>query len=173
MQFGMVSPAEAAPKQRAAVQRMLEADSTIAEVQFALAGLLTWTDWDWEGAEEAFRRAIEINPGYAEARAYYSHLLAFLARPEEAMEQADLAVELDPLNSLIGALSCVTLGLVGRYDEAVVRCEETLRVDPTQPVARGGLNIAWRGLGRYDEGLEQSIANIRTRGDEELARGRM
>ena len=169
-QFGLVSPAEAAPKVRAAAQRALEADSTIAEVHFTLALLRTWMDWDWEGAEEAFRRALEINPNYAEARAYYSHLLAFLARPDEAMEQADLAVAMDPLNSLIGALTCVTLGLVGRYDEALVRCEETLRVDPTQPVARGGRDIAWRGLGRYDEALEQSLANIRSRGDEELAR---
>jgi eukaryotic-like serine/threonine-protein kinase len=169
-QFGIVSPAEAAPKVRAATQRALKADSTIAEVQYTLAVMRTWTDWDWAGGEEAFRRAIEINPGYAEARALYSHLLVFLDRPEEAVEQADLAVEADPLNSLIRALTCVTLDLVGRYDEAVVRCEEALEADPTQPVARDGLSMAWRGLGRYDEALVNEIARYRLLGDEELAR---
>ena len=169
-QFGLVSPAEAGPKVRAAVQRALEADSTIAEVQFILAAMRTWTDWDWEGAEKAFRRALELNPNYAEARAYYSRLLVFLDRPEEAMEQADLAVARDPLNSLIGALSCVTLGHVGRYDESLARCEEVLRADPTQPVAHGGLRRALRNLRRYDEYMAHQTALFRSRGDEAYAR---
>jgi eukaryotic-like serine/threonine-protein kinase len=169
-QFGLASPAEARPQVRAATQRALEADSTIAEVQFILAVQRTWIDWDWEGAEEAFRRALELNPNYAEARAYYSHLLVFLARPEEAVEQADLAVELDPLNSLIGALSCVTLNLTARYEDALARCEETLRTDPTQPVARRGLGLALGGLGRFDELIANQLADARSSGDEELAR---
>ncbi len=168
-QFGLIPPAEAGPKHRAAAQRALEADSTIAEVQFILAVMRTWTDWDWAGAEEAFRRALELNPNYAEARAFYSHLLVFLDRPDEAMKQADLAVAMDPLNSLIGALSCVTLGHVSRYDEAVARCEEILRADPTQPVAHNGLNHALLSSGRYDEHLAAKIASSRSRGDEEFA----
>ena len=86
------------------------------------------------------------------------------------MEQAELAVAMDPLNSLIGALSCVTLAYVGGVDEAVARCEETLRMDPTNPVALGGLLSALADAGRYDEYLEQNIARLRTMGDEELAR---
>jgi tetratricopeptide (TPR) repeat protein len=168
-QFGLASPAEAGPKVRAAVQRALEADSTIAEIHFTLAVMRTWTDWDWAGAEQAFRRALELNANHAEARAYYSHLLVFLARPDEALEQADLAVTMDPLNSLVGALSCATLGLTGRASEAIVRCEETLRVDPKQPVASRGLALAWRNLGRQDEYLEHGIAYVRSRGDEEWA----
>jgi serine/threonine-protein kinase len=168
-QFGFVSPAEAGPKVRAATQRALQADSTMAEVQFSLAIMRTWTDWDWEGAEQAFRRAIELNPNYAEAHAYYSHLLVFLDRPEEAMEQVDLAVTMDPLNSLIGALSCFTLGHVGRNEEAVARCEEVIRVDPTQPVAHSGLVRALYDLGRHDEAMVARTARIRSRGDHELA----
>jgi TolB-like protein/Tfp pilus assembly protein PilF len=168
-QMGLTSPAEAGPKVRAAAQRALEADSTSAEVQFALAVMRTWTDWDWEGGEQAFRRALELNPNYAEARAYYAHLLAFLARPEEAVEQADLAVAMDPLSSLIGALGCVTLVRVGRSEEAVARCEEALRTDPTQPVAHRGLSSALLGSGRYDEALVRMIALRRSMGDEEVA----
>ena len=168
-QFGLTPPAEAGPKVRAAALRALEADSTIAEVQFILALMRTWTDWDWAGADEAFSRAIELNPNYAEARAFYSHLLVFLARSEEAMEQADLAVAMDPLNSLIGALSCITLDHVGRYDEALARCEEVLRADPTQPVAHEGLAVALRELGRFDEFMAHAIARSRSQGDEEFA----
>jgi tetratricopeptide (TPR) repeat protein len=168
-QFGLVSPAEAGPKARAAVQQALEADSTIAEVQFILAVMRTWIDWDWQGAEQAFRRALTLNSNYAEARAYYSHLLVFLARPDEAMQQADLAVAMDPLNPLIGALTCVTLSHIGRYEEAAARCEEILRADPTQPVAHGGLGHALLSSGRYEEHLAATIANARSRGDEEFA----
>jgi len=168
-QFGMVSPAEAGPKARAAAERALEADSTIAEVHYIIAVLRTWTDWDWQGAEEAFLRALDINPSYAEARAFYSHLLLFLARGEEAIEQADLAFAADPLNSLIGALSCVTLSYVARYEDAMARCDEALRVDPTNPVALDGRNNALRSAGRLDEFLANEIVRARALGDEEWA----
>jgi tetratricopeptide (TPR) repeat protein len=168
-QFGFAPPAEAGPEMRAAAQRALEADSTIAEVQFILGTTRTWADWDWVGGEQAFRRALELNPSYAEAHAYYSHLLAFLARPDEAMEQAELAVDMDPLNPLIRAMSCVTLRLVGRYDAAIARCEEALRADPMYPLALRGLASALRDSGRQDEYLEHNIAFLRSRGDEERA----
>ena len=44
------------------MEKALELDSTLAEAQFVVAGLRTWSDWDWEGAETAFRRVIE--PAY-------------------------------------------------------------------------------------------------------------
>ncbi len=168
-QFGIAAPAEAGPQVRAAVARALGADSTIAEVHYILAVLRTWTDWDWQGADEAFRAALELNPSYAEARAFYSHLLVFLARYDEAIQQADLAVAMDPLNSLISALSCVTLSFVDRYDEAIARCDEALRADPTQPVALDGRSIALRSSGRLDEFLANEIVRARARADEEYA----
>ncbi len=168
-QFGITPPTEAGPKVREAAEQALAADSTIAEVHFALAVLRTWTEWDWEGAEAAFRHAVELNPSYAEARAFYSHLLVFLARDDEAVEQADLAVAMDPLNSLIAALSCVALGFAGRYDEALARCDEAIRVDPTQPVAFDGRSNAFLFSGRLDEYVASEIARSRSLGDEEFA----
>jgi tetratricopeptide (TPR) repeat protein len=168
-QFALVSPAEAQPNVRAAAQRALEADSTIADVHFTLALMRTWMDWDWAGGEEAFRRALELNANYAEARAYYSHLLVFLGRSEEAVEQADLAVALDPLNSLIGALSSGILLHIGRYEEAAAGFEQALRADPTQRVALDGIVPALGMLGRYDEFMAIQISRSRDQGDEELA----
>ena len=169
-QFGLVSPAEAGPMVRAAARRALAADSTVAEVQFALAVQRTWSDYDWDAADHAFQRALELNPSYAEARAFYSHLLVFLARPDEASEQADLAVTMDPLNPLISGLSCVTLSFVGRNEEAIERCQGVLRSDPTQPVAHDGLGNALRNLRRYDETQVTLIARARAMGDDEMER---
>ncbi len=61
-QMGIAPVSEAAPRARAAVGRALELDSTLVEVQYTLAIIRTWTDWDWEEAEAAYRRAIELNP---------------------------------------------------------------------------------------------------------------
>jgi tetratricopeptide (TPR) repeat protein len=174
-QFGIVSPDEAGPQIRSAADRALQTDSSIAEVYYTLGVQRTWTDWDWEGAEAAFRRALDLNPSSAEAQAFYSHLLVFLARNEEAIEQADLAVTADPLNPLIGALTCVTLSFVDRYDDAIARCDEALRVDPTNAVAFDGKRTALLLARRLDAFLATEIVRTRALGDEEraeaLARG--
>ena len=97
-QMGFVPPREAEPRAKAATAKALELDSTLAEVHHRLAVVRGWTDWDWQGADAEFRRALEINPNYAEARAVYSHLLMIMSRPEEAMGQIERALELDPHN---------------------------------------------------------------------------
>ena len=81
------------------------------------------------------------------------------------MEQAELAVEMDPLNPLMVALSCVTLRLVGQYEAAVATCEKALRADPAQGVARRALGAALRDAGRYDEYLEARIDSVRSPGN--------
>ena len=71
-QMHYVSPSEGAAKIRESVINALELDSSLAESQYALAVYRTWTEWNWEGADTAFRRATELNPNYPDAHAYYS-----------------------------------------------------------------------------------------------------
>ncbi|MCZ6756511.1 MAG: protein kinase [Gemmatimonadetes bacterium] len=168
-QMGLASPDEAGPKAGSAAQRALLLDSTLAEVHLSMANQLTGTEWDWQGADVAFRRALELNPSYAEARAFYSHLLVFLGRLDEASEQADLAVAADPLNSLISALSCVALSFVGRFEDAAELCDAALEADPTHPVALSGRGNVLRSSGRIEEYLQHEIASARMRQDEEYA----
>jgi Tfp pilus assembly protein PilF len=80
---------------RAALAKALELDETLPEVHHGLAMQATWTDWDWAAAEPSFRRAIDLNPSYAEARAFYSHYLHIMKRPGEAMTQIQRAMELE------------------------------------------------------------------------------
>ena len=75
LQLRLTPPAETGPKARAAARRALEIDDAVAEAHYALALLRTWIDWNWEGAETTFQRAIELNPKLADVRAYYSHYL--------------------------------------------------------------------------------------------------
>ena len=157
-QFGLLPHREAAPKAKAAAEKAVELDNSLAEVHHVLACVRTWLEWDWEGAEIAFQRAIELNPNYPDARVYYSHLLCYMGRPEEALAQAERAVELDPVSSLYQGIYGTVLVYLRRYDDAIVRFQNVLRTSPYDPVGTDGL---WQSLhmkGMYEEALAAAKA---------------
>jgi len=167
-QAGLTRVPEATPRIEAAIQRALELDSTLSDVHQALAGIKTWTRFDWKGGEASFRKAIEMNPNNAEAHSAYSHLLNILGRPDEAMKQIEIALELDPLNAKIKAFYGIDLLFVRKYDEAVKAFREALEINPTQGVAEINICNALFLAGRYEEGLE--MLRLRWKGNEEYIR---
>jgi tetratricopeptide (TPR) repeat protein len=139
---------------RAAIHGALALDSTLAEVQYVAAMVRAWLDWDWEGGEAAFRKAIEINPNYAEARAFYANLLYIMERPEEGRAQMERALELDPFNPTIRAYNGGRLVVYERrYAEAIEELEAVLRIEPNHIAARTYLTGAYRASGNYDAEL--------------------
>ncbi|UCC81899.1 MAG: protein kinase [Gemmatimonadota bacterium] len=154
----------------AAAQQALTLDSTLAEVQYAVAMVRFWHEWDWEGGEAAFRRAIEINPNYAEARAYYGNILLHNERREEARAQIERALELDPFNLLFRAMNGYLLCSERRCAEAIEELEAVLRIEPDHVLANILLTEAYHLNGNYDEVLAQIRRHIRTylAGDQEL-----
>jgi TolB-like protein/Tfp pilus assembly protein PilF len=165
-QMMIAPPRVAAANANAEAQKALALDSTVAEVHYALALHRAWQEWEWEGAETAFRNAIEINPDYSEARALYSSFLYMFDRQEEARTQIDRALESDPLNPLIRAFNGFDLYYERRYDESVAELEEAIRMDPNNPVAFGNLMTAYHLAGRHDEVLPLVLQWFA--GDEEL-----
>ena len=157
-QMGLTPPEEAGPKARAAAERALEIDESVAEAHYALALIRAWGDWDWDGAEIAFRRAIELKPNMADVRAYYSHYLLINQRPAEATAQMERALELDPYNALVRVLNGVVLNGTDRCDEALDFYRGVLEATPNQPVALGGMNRSYYCLGRHEEGYASSVA---------------
>jgi TolB-like protein len=174
-QQGLVPYSEAAPRAKAAALKALELDNTLAEVHYLLAGIRAWVEWDWEGAETEYRRAIELNPNYPDPRAYYSHFLYMMKRPEEAMEQIERALELDPFNALFRAIYGMDLMYARRYDDAIALLRETLRTAPNDPVALSTLRSAFHQKHMYEEALEIWKTSYAAKGDREaeeaLARG--
>jgi TolB-like protein len=152
--IGVAVPEEAGPKVMTAFMRALELDSTLAEVHYTLAIMNTYGMWDWKSAESEFKRAIAINPNYADARAMYSHLLNFLGRPKEAMEQMELALKLDPHNPTHLVTYCQDLLFVHKYDDAVSVSRELFDKNPTMFVALDPLFQALHLTGRYEEAFE-------------------
>jgi TolB-like protein len=174
-QQGFAPSSEAAPQAKAAAAKALELDSMLAEVHDTLAGIKTWTDWDWEGGEAEYRRAIELNPNFPDPRAGLSHLLNIRKRPEEAMTQIRRARELDPLNALFRDHYAMDLMYAGRYDEAIAEIRDTLRTSPNDLVALSTLRSAFHMKRMYPEAIEAWQASYAARGDQEaeeaLARG--
>jgi eukaryotic-like serine/threonine-protein kinase len=167
-QVGLISPAEAAAIGKPAIMKALELDDTIAETHYVLAVFRTWCDWDWVGAEPEFRRAMELNPSFSDAPAYYSHLLMILGRPDEAMSYARRSLELDPFNVLIRVLYAVDLLYVRRYDDAIAQVRTALKTAPDDPMSHGVLWYAFAAKGMHKETLAALRVFLRFYGDPAL-----
>ena len=155
--FGWTPSSEATPKAKAAALKAVALDDTVAVAHYALALVMTWSDWDWAGAESEFKRAIELNPSFPDARAYYSHLLIIMGRPEEALAQGEKALELDPLNPLIRSLYANgALFYARRYDDAIAQARNVLRTSPDHLAAHYALWYAYSKKGMYKEALSSA-----------------
>jgi serine/threonine-protein kinase len=152
-QFGLVLSSEATPKAKAAALKALELDNTLAEAHNALA-LICWSEWDWEGAEVSFRRTIELNPSFPEARAFYSHLLFVLHRRDEAMVQIESALELDPFNPMFQSLYGMELMFLRHHDEAIELFQNVLKTEPNHGIALGNLYEVFHQKQMYEKSLE-------------------
>ena len=153
-QNGYVSYDVASAKAKPAATKALELDSTLAEVQSMIGGFNAWLEWNWEQSVTAYEKAIKFNPSLAEARAYYSHVLFFLNRPEDSMKQIELALELDPFNPLFQALYAMDLMYARRYDDAIKTLEKIRQTAPRDPVVLSTLKSAYHQKQMYQEALE-------------------
>ena len=150
-QAGYSSPEIAGPKAFEAAMKALELDSTRAEVHYTLALMYTWGMFDWGAGERSFKKAINLKPNYPEARLYYSHLLNFLGREDEAKIQGETGIKQDPANSLILGLYSGDLLFFRQFDEAVKMSQDALRYDPSALLANNLMAWAYFNLGKYSE----------------------
>jgi TolB-like protein/Tfp pilus assembly protein PilF len=124
-------PGEALAKAKALIDQALELDDRLGEAYNTLAAIRQYRR-DFDGAEVAFQRALELNPNHASTYDWYSVLLRRpLDRPEEALVLARKAAELDPLSATIIDDIGRTLARLGRFDEALVQFKKAIEVDPT------------------------------------------
>lgn len=123
-------PIEFLAKSRAASEKAVELDDGLAEAHTTLGMTIFWGEWNWEAAENQFRRALELNPTHADAHLFYAHLLSNTGRHAEALAEAKLARELNPLFPFAGALEGQFLLHAGQTDEALVRLQKTSELEP-------------------------------------------
>jgi len=127
---GEMTPNEFLPKSKAAAQKAVEIDDNLAEAHTALGATLFWYDWNWSGAEDQYKRALQLNPNSSSTHLFYAHLLSNIGRHTEALAEIKRARELDPLSSFVNALEGQFLLHAGRTDEALERLQRTFELDP-------------------------------------------
>ncbi len=167
LQFGIVEPGVGRPLVHENINRAIELDPDFRGFNFVSGVISTWTDWNWEQGEKAFLKAIAINPNNVMSRIYYAHLLICLRRPNEALTQGKLAVELDPLNPFILALYSGVLRSTGQFQEALGYAEKANAISPVGAPAQ--MKAALQALGEYDKSWEyRKIALANDFGEEDI-----
>ena len=147
-------PNDTMPTAKAAAMRAIEIDEGLADAWASLAAVRWWFDWDWSGAEEAYRRAIELNPNYATAHDGYAMLLCARGRFDEAIAQITKAGDLDPLSLIIAVHAGWPFYFARDYDAAIRRFRKALELDENFVPAQGWLGMALGQQQRYDEAID-------------------
>lgn len=153
-EMGPVPSQEAMPKAKAAALKALEIDANLAEAHTALGMVLQGYDYDFAGAEDQFRRAIELSPNNPIPRHAYGALLTELERHDEADIQFTKMLEVDPLSVVSNWIHSFCLFLSRRYDESLERAKLTLDLDPNFGVAYLSLAFAYQMKGEFAPSVE-------------------
>jgi len=169
--YFVLSPEESHARSMSAITKALSLDDQLAESHTALASLSEGYDWDWARAEEHYRRAVAINPSYGRAHQWYSEMLAAIGRTDEAIHQAGLAEEVDPLAPIIFVSSAGVYQSARRFDEARIRYGKAIELDPRFPRAYSGRSLMHYQLGQVPEAISdmQSALAFSDSSDEYLA----
>jgi len=168
--FDFASPADVFPKAKAAAQKALEIDDSIAEAHAVLGHVRLFKEWDWSGAEHACMEAIKLNPNYAWGHATWSDWLIVMGRPEEAIAEERVAVELDPLSPSLNARLGSKLSLAGDYDRALKQLQNALELGPNSVLAHHALALTYARKGMYEEALATCQKVVTLCGSDPLGR---
>jgi len=140
---------------KTAATRALELDDRLVEAHASLGFILLNYDWNSQGAEGEFQRAIELNPNYATAHQWYGQTLGRMGNLDEALREEKLAQELDPLSPVI----YVEMGGVyfyrRQFDQAVEQYQRALEIAPGFWPAHRGLAAVYGYKGMYKEVIEE------------------
>jgi DNA-binding winged helix-turn-helix (wHTH) protein/TolB-like protein/Tfp pilus assembly protein PilF len=151
--YGGLPPKEAYPQAKRAAERAVELDEQLAEAHATLAYIKTGYDWDWPGAEEGFRRAIELNPNYETAHQWYAEYLSGMGRHQEAIAEIRRAREINPLSMIINAVEVSVLCIAREYDEGISQGQKALEMDPQFAEVYEYLKRCYDGKGMYREAI--------------------
>jgi len=164
-QFGVMTAKEAMPRAKAAAMKALDLDNSLGEAHTSLAFCLEGFDWDWEAADREFRRAIELNPGYATAHHWYAWHLSLLGRNTEALAEMRKAENLDPLSLIINSDLAELLLIAHSPDESIEQSRKTIDMDPSFAFAHNQLGQAYLEKHMFGEAIAELQKAIQLSGD--------
>jgi adenylate cyclase len=149
-----VPPLEAYPRVRDAALRALELDEEEAEAHVYLAETKRILDWDLDGAEAEFNRAVEIDPNSTPSNYFSAALYAARGDRDKALAYLQRTSKIDPASLWVSNFACELYRYFGLYDEAIVAGERALQLDPTfAHYGEPALAALYREMGRFDDAI--------------------
>jgi TolB-like protein len=143
--WAMLPPNESFPRAKAAAEKALQLDNTLAEAHAAIAFSKFQYYWDFEGAEQEYQQAIKLNPRYVPAREFHTYHL-YLADPtrfDAAMQEAKTAQAIDPLSLPVGFQVSSILYFNRKYDESIAELTKIHDQDPNFTLGYGLLGVLY------------------------------
>jgi TolB-like protein/DNA-binding winged helix-turn-helix (wHTH) protein/Flp pilus assembly protein TadD len=154
-EYGVLPPRDAFARAKAAATKALTLDASLAEAHTSLAFALDLYGWDWQAAEQEYKSAIKLNPGYATAHHWYAWHLIVMGQIGEGIVELRKAESLDPLSLIIKADIADALCIAHRYDEAIEESRKTLELEQGFAVAHYELGQALAQKRMYDEAIAE------------------
>jgi TolB-like protein/DNA-binding winged helix-turn-helix (wHTH) protein len=173
-EYAILMPKEAFALAKEAAYKALDLDPSLSEAHTSLAFVLDLYGWDWDSAEEQYRLAIRLSPGYATAHHWYAFHLLLMGRTDEGIAELRQAENLDPLSLIIGADVADALCIAGLADESVRQSQKVLALGPGFAIGHFELGQALVQTFQYDAAISEfrkaiAIAGHRAVFDSNLA----
>jgi TolB-like protein/DNA-binding winged helix-turn-helix (wHTH) protein/Tfp pilus assembly protein PilF len=151
--WGERAPRDSVAKARAAAAKAIALDNSLSEAHTSQAMVREVYDWDWNGAEQEFKRSIELNPNDARAHQAYGLMLAALGRFADAEAEVKHAQQLDPMSPIINMAVAEVYAWERRYDQAIEQYNKAIALDPTFARAHENVAYAYEQEHRYAEAV--------------------
>ena len=149
-----VPPLEAYPKVREAAANALKIDDAEAEAHVYLAESRRILDWDLDGAEAEFNRAVEIDSNSTPSNYFFAALYAACGEREKALAYLRRTSKIDPASLWVNNFACELYRYFGLYDEAIAAGERALQLDPTfMAYGEPALAALYREMGQVDKAI--------------------
>jgi Tfp pilus assembly protein PilF len=152
--LGVADPKTVLPLARSAIDKALHIDPNLADAHLTLAWIKLWYDWDWNGSEQEFRRALELNPNDSATHREYSHLLQIQKRFDESIAENRRAIDLAPLDILASIHLAWTYADARDGAKAVEQSKHVLEMDPTFSGAYLMETAGYQEQGLWPEAIE-------------------
>jgi serine/threonine protein kinase/tetratricopeptide (TPR) repeat protein len=162
--WGLLSPDESRRLGLAAARRALEIDPLMYEAHKTMAEALFKFEWNWRDAESHYRQALDANPSFTHGRTLYARFLAAAGRVDDAVAQARLAEQSDPVSVDVKDTLAMMLVYQRRYGDALAKADEAIALDPNQQGGHVARARALTGLQRFDDAIRELQEGIRLSG---------
>ncbi len=153
--YGDFKAADYMPRAKQAAVKALELDPDLAEAHASFGKVTLYWDYDWTGAEKAFKRAIELDPKYATARLWYAELLSLSGRHDEALREVAKAIELEPFSMIANREQVKFLAYAKRFDEALASSRSLNDLFPNEERFHADNGLIFELQGNYPKAFEE------------------